>query len=142
MDIIWDKVNTLNFFEKKSVSNSDTYRDMLLTPNAEGYEFVQKYTTYSNYLKIMNSEKEQEKAILRRNNTGTYWGGIGSFLAFIISIISLINSNVNSSNEATNTELKHSIDSINLELKKVIQSNEKILKAYSKKDSLNVIRRK
>jgi hypothetical protein len=63
-------------------------------------------------------------------------GGIGSFLAFIISIFSLVNSYVN--NESPNKELKHSIDSIKIELEKVIQLNEKRLK----KDSLNIIRKK
>jgi hypothetical protein len=126
MDIIWDKVNNLNLFGKKTVTNSDTYRDMMITPNAEGYEFVQKYKSYSNYLDVIASEQKKAKDISYKNNIGTYLGGIGSFLAFIISIFSLVNSYVN--NESPNKELKHSIDSIKIELEKVIQLNEKRLK--------------
>jgi hypothetical protein len=61
MDIIWDKVNNLNLFGKKTVTNSDTYRDMMITPNAEGYEFVQKYKSYSNYLDVIASEQKKQK---------------------------------------------------------------------------------
>lgn len=136
MDIICDKVNKLNFFGKETASNNDTYSDMMITANAEGYEFVQKYKSYSNYLKVIDSEQKKAKSISNKNTIGTYLGGIGSFLAFIISIFSLVNSNIN--NESTNKELKYSIDSIKLEVGKIIQLNEKRIK----KDSINIIRRK
>lgn len=136
IEIVHDKVMKLPYYDKEFVSTSDN-RDLMIYPNAEGFEFVKKHTSYSNYLNFQKKENEISISLLKKSANGSFRSGIGAILAIPLSIYSLTYSCMKNDDQDTKREvLKDSVQIMKNELTKVILINENLLKNYSKKDSL------
>lgn len=111
--IICQKIDELGLFEVLKLNTEEEGANSFLRPNLKGFEFVEKYGSYSNYLLEQKKleEKETNKELWSiKSAMGDYYGGI--YLAIIAIFISLYQCNENKEKDITIQKLQYKIDSI------------------------------
>lgn len=124
--IICDKVSGLDLFQLIKAYSSDG-ADYIIQANATGYEFIQLYGTYSNYLVVSQKEKKRQDKLQENDARGSFWGGIAGVVSLFASVVFFVYTSYQDSKQ----------DKINDAL---IKSNEQLRKQLQQKGDINVIR--
>lgn len=143
--IICAKFKQVDLFEVHEYASKYGY-DSGLTPSLKGYEFYQKYGSYSNYLDIQHKAEEKAQRLAEKSAKGTHWSGIGALIAIPLSVISIAFSiysyyqtnKLAKVNDATADTLK----SIKTQVKEIAKPTYKRSLPVERKDSLVNLKRR
>lgn len=141
-DIICDKLESLPYYDKIAVA-SRSGSDLLLSRNGLGFEFIQKYSSYSNYVQVSEDAERQSKRIAEQGSRGSFWSGVGAVLAIPLSIVSLVYTYQKDQKQERNIEiLSDSLRTTATKLRAVEKTIQRQMKTSAKMDSLAGSKRK
>ncbi|PLK43542.1 hypothetical protein [Emticicia sp. TH156] len=114
--IILSKIDEVQLFKTHSVT-SQSGLDYKISPCASGYEFVNEYGSYSNYIKESKKDKERLDSLKEKDAKGSYWGGIAGVVSFLFSILIFLysifqNSKQDIKQEKINEEVMKTIEKL------------------------------